>query len=69
MGVIETVRVKSKFTKSGFMTINKSDFTNRYEIYEELRPELKPEIKAEMKEIKEEVEIKTPSKRGKRENK
>ena len=62
MAVVETIKIVSK-NKSGYVIINKSDFTNRYELYKELKPEVKPEAKVE----EEEIEAKnSPSKKGKR---
>ena len=64
MAVVETVKIVSE-NKSGYVVINKSDFTNRHELYKE--SEVETEVKAEVEEIKEkEIEIKTPSKKGKR---
>lgn len=35
MGVLETVKIVSKKTESGYMIINKSDFTNKDKIFKE----------------------------------
>jgi hypothetical protein len=70
MGVVETVKIVSKETKSGYMIINKSDLTTRDAIFKDNVDEVVEVVEVVEKEGVVIEETKTSlSKRAKKEDK
>jgi len=52
MGTVETVKIVSKDSEQGYLVINKSDLTNRHELFIEKKEIPKREIPSVMKRNK-----------------